>query len=175
MILGFILALSISLQEELRPYIENICEQYSIAPTLVEAMIEVESSWDPEAINGTCTGLMQISTKWHMERAKDLGVTDLLDPKGNILVGIDYLGELFNRYEDVGLVLDKYNGNLKAWDYYEQGELSPYAKKVTELSAELEKEREKENEEVKKEVTNDTLRNNGRLIKTLGNGRGHRR
>lgn len=37
---------------------------------------------------------MQISSAWHQERMERLGVTDLKNPFGNILVGVDYLAEL---------------------------------------------------------------------------------
>ena len=41
-------------------YIEIICQERGICPELVEAIIERESGWDPEAVNGDCIGLMQV-------------------------------------------------------------------------------------------------------------------
>ena len=41
-----------------------------------------------------------------MER---LGVSDLYDPYGNILVATDYLVELFEKHGDIGLSLMIYN------------------------------------------------------------------
>lgn len=136
------MAWTIAFKAELIPYIEMVCEQYSIAPELVEAMIETESSWNPDAENGTCKGLMQISEIWHEDRMKRLGVMDIFDPQENILVGVDYLSELFQRYEDTGIVLDIYNGNSNAWAYYEAGETSYYTNKITTLAESLEKEKE---------------------------------
>lgn len=120
-------------------YIEIICQERNICPELVEAIIEAESSWNPKAQNGDCIGLMQVSESWHQDRMERLGVTDLTEPYDNILVGVDYLSELFERYEDVGAVLMKWNGDSKLSEYLETGELSEYAEKVLERSAELER------------------------------------
>ena len=94
------------------------------------AMIETESSGNPNATNGTCKGLMQVSEKWHMDRMKRLGVKDIYDPYGNFLVATDYLMELAEKYEDLGLVLDLYNGNSKAMQNAENGVLSEYAANI---------------------------------------------
>jgi hypothetical protein len=66
-----------------------------------------------------------------------LGVSNLYDECGNILVATDYLAELFEKYEDVAYVLDKYNGNSKAKYNYDNGILSAYSKKILERSEEL--------------------------------------
>lgn len=119
-------------------YLEYVCEQKDICPELVQAIIETESNWYPEAWNGDCVGLMQISEKWHQDRMERLGVTDLTDPYDNILVGVDYLAELFRRYEDPAMVLMIYNGDSRAWKFWETGEMSEYARKILERAAELE-------------------------------------
>lgn len=120
-------------------YIEIICQERNICPELVESIIEAESSWNPKAQNGDCIGLMQVSGSWHKDRMARLGVTDLTDPYDNILVGVDYLSELFERYEDVGAVLMKYNGDSCLPKYLETGEMSKYAEKILIRSAELER------------------------------------
>ena len=119
-------------------YLEYVCEQKAICPELVQAIIETESNWDPEARNGDCVGLMQISEKWHQDRMERLGVTDLTDPYDNILVGVDYLQELTSRYVDQAMVLMIYNGDSRAWKFWETGEMSEYARKILERAAELE-------------------------------------
>ena len=120
-------------------YIEIVCEDKHICPELVEAAIEDESSWNPKAKNGDCIGLMQVSESCHRDRMARLGVTDLTDPYDNILVGVDYLSELFERYEDVGAVLMKYNGDSRLPEYLETGEMSEYAEKILTRAAELER------------------------------------
>ena len=119
-------------------YLEYVCEQKAICPELVQAIIETESNWDPEAQNGDCVGLMQISEKWHQDRMERLGVTDLTDPYDNSLVGVDYLQELTRRYVDQAMVLMIYNGDSRAWKFWETGEMSEYARKILERAAELE-------------------------------------
>lgn len=127
-------------QEELEEYIEAICEPRNICPELIEATIERESRWDPKAVNGDCIGLMQISERWHGDRMERLGATDLFDPYDNILVGVDYMAELFERYEDPGMVLMVYNGDSRAKDLQATGNLSEYAEWILTRSAELERE-----------------------------------
>lgn len=127
-------------QEELEEYIEAVCEPRHICPELIQAMIERESRWNPEAVNGDCIGLMQISEHWHRERMERLGVTDLFDPYDNILVGVDYMAELFEKYEDPGMVLMVYNGDIRAKDLQTTGNLSEYAEWILTRSAELERE-----------------------------------
>ena len=116
--------------EEYQAYCEEIGEMYCVCPELLMAMIETESSGNPDATNGTCKGLMQVSEKWHRDRMERLGVKDIYDPYGNILVATDYLMELAEKYEDLGLVLDLYNGNSKAMQNAENGILSEYAAKI---------------------------------------------
>lgn len=127
-------------QEELEEYIEAVCEPRHICPELIEAIIERESRWNPKAVNGDCMGLMQISERWHRERMERLGVTDLFDPYDNILVGVDYMAELFEKYEDAGMVLMVYNGDSRAKDLQATGNLSEYAEWILNRSAELERE-----------------------------------
>ena len=124
---------------EYEKYIESVCREYFICPELVEAIIFYESSWTESVVskNGQCVGLMQINEKVHKGRMKHLAVTDLKDGEQNILVGVDYLAELFAKYEDVAMVLDAYNGNLHKEKWYIT-HTSAYANKVLKLSAELE-------------------------------------
>lgn len=119
--------------------IEEICAEYCICPELVMAIIERESSGQTDAINGDCKGLMQISENWHKDRMERLGVSDLYDPCGNILVGVDYLAELASEYDDLGTVLMIYSGSADAIKRGETGDWSDYAKEVVERTMELER------------------------------------
>lgn len=113
-------------------------EEYAICPSLIIAMIETESCGQADAENGGCYGLLQVSKKWHKDRMERLGVTDIFDERGNILVGTDYLAELRDEYHEVSLALDIYHGDTKAFENYEKGILSDYARTILERSAELE-------------------------------------
>lgn len=113
-------------------------EEYGICPELLMAIIETESGGKADAQNGSCVGLLQISEKWHKSRMKELGVTDLMDEESNILVGCDYLSELFEEYEDAALVLMIYHGEKNAITNWEKGDISSYALRILSRSAELE-------------------------------------
>ena len=122
------------------PYIEEICKDYNISPELVSAIIWKESRWTPDAENEGCIGIMQINEKYHTERMERLGVTSLYDPEQCILVGVDYLAELFTKYEDPYLVLMKYNGTSGAYEKWSKGNYSSYAISVSDISILLERE-----------------------------------
>ena len=113
-------------------------EEYGICPELLMAIIEQESSGQAYAENGSCKGLMQVSEKWHKDRMERLGVTDIFE--GNVLVGTDYLSELFAENDDLYWVLMAYNGGI---DYanrmYEAEKYSNYAVSIANRSAELER------------------------------------
>lgn len=113
-------------------------EYYNICPELLMAIVEKESCGQPEVENGGCYGLMQISDKWHSGRMDKLGVTDLYNERQNILVGADYLSELFAEYHDIEVVLMIYNGEQNAIEKAKSGEISSYARDVMERSMELE-------------------------------------
>nr|DAV18898.1 MAG TPA: hypothetical protein [Bacteriophage sp.] len=114
-------------------------EMYDICPELLMAMIEAESSGNPKAVNGDCKGLMQISERWHTGRMEEIGANDIWSETDNIHIGANYLHELFNRYEDVALVLMVYNGESDAVEKAENGYISDYARKILDRSAELER------------------------------------
>lgn len=114
-------------------------EMYDICPELLMAMIEEESSGNPKAENGDCKGLMQISERWHTGRMEEIGADDIWSETDNIHIGANYLHELFNRYEDVALVLMVYNGESDAVEKAENGYISDYARKILDRSAELER------------------------------------
>ena len=127
------------LSDEIVSMCDEIGEQYGICSELLQAMIEKESTGNPDAVNGGCKGLMQVSIKYHKDRMEKLGVEDIFDPYSNILVGADYLSELFNEHEDVGLVLMIYNGTSNAKEKAERGEFTRYVEKILDRSAELER------------------------------------
>lgn len=114
-------------------------EQYGICPELLEAIIEAESRGQADVTGEDCVGLMQINPKWHKDRMERLGVTDLFDERSNILVGADFLAELFEEYSEAAVVLGLYHGEKNAVKKAESGKLSSYTKGILERSAELER------------------------------------
>lgn len=89
-------------KEEIISYTIEIGGAYNICPELIQAVIETESTYKPDATNGDCIGLMQVCRKYNADRMEKLGVTDLYDPYSNILVGTDYLAELIQISIDKG-------------------------------------------------------------------------
>lgn len=124
---------------EYQDYCEEIGEKYSIAPELLIAMIEKESSGQPQVYNGDCRGLMQINEPYHKSRMERLGVADIYEPYGNILLGADYLLELFVEYQDPGIVLMVYNGSSDAVERGERGDYTEYAQSILRRAAILER------------------------------------
>lgn len=127
------------IDDEYEAYCEEIGVEYGICPELLEAIIERESSGKASATNGGCKGLMQIYEKYHKDRMTRLGVIDIYDPYGNILVGTDYLVELAEKYEDVGVVLSVYHGEKNAVGKAQEGILSSYVSDILERSEQLER------------------------------------
>ena len=113
--------------------------EYGICPELLMAIIERESSGKANVSNGSCIGLMQISSRWHSDRMEKLGVTTLYSERGNVHVGADYLAELFEDYGEAALALMIYHGESNAITKYECGEISSYASGILERSAQLER------------------------------------
>lgn len=83
-------------QLETNNHIEKTAKRYGLDSKIIKALIEEESGWvaSAEGDNGNSIGLMQIQERWHKERMKRLGVTNLYDSEQNITVGCDILAEL---------------------------------------------------------------------------------
>lgn len=116
-------------------------EQYNICPEFLIAVAKRESEFNPEAVNGSCVGLMQMSLKWHTDRMERCQVTEeeMWTVDGSMHVAADYLAELFEKYEDAALVLMIYNGDSRA-ELFAQGgcSMSSYASDILTYSKELE-------------------------------------
>lgn len=98
------------LPECMQQYTYIICKQYGVEYTLVLAIIEIESGyrWDASCKEGS-TGYMQVLPKWHKERMHRLNVDNVKNPYFNVLVGVDYLAELQERFDTEAEVLTAYN------------------------------------------------------------------
>lgn len=108
---------------------------------LVQSIIQVESNFDPNCISSAgCVSLMQLSPYWQASRAAKLGVTDLWNPYNNILVGTDFLRDLYFNYanQDMVLALMMYNMDFSSARAIRQnGGMSDYARKVLRIFNEL--------------------------------------
>ena len=73
-------AAELPVDEKYGAYCEEIGAMYNICPELLEAIIEHESSGNPNAVGADGDiGLMQVVPKWHKDRMERLGVSDLTD------------------------------------------------------------------------------------------------
>jgi soluble lytic murein transglycosylase-like protein len=91
-------------------YDEHICaaaEQHGVPPPLLKAVVAVESNFDPAAVSAKgAAGLMQLMPG----TARDLAVSDVLDPRQNIDGGARYLRVLTDRFGgDLEKALAAYN------------------------------------------------------------------
>lgn len=130
----------VPLENDLQLFIADLCEEMSIEPELVLAMIEQESQWNPEAVGdgGNSLGLLQIQPRWHSARMDKLGCTDLFNPYENVTVAIDILAEKMAADKGTEWALMAYNGgNAYANSLKAQGKVSDYAKEVLARTEEL--------------------------------------
>lgn len=99
--------------EELGPMIDRIAGEHGLDPSLVRAVIDAESGFDPRAVSNLgARGLMQIMPNTHLEVERVHGITrgDLFDPEHNLTVGCAYLRQLLDRFDqDLTLALAAYH------------------------------------------------------------------
>jgi hypothetical protein len=91
--------------------IQAAAQQYNVDPKLIGALIQTESSGNPNAVGpttkyGTATGLTQMLP----QTAKALGVTDTSDPKQAIFGAAKLLNENLTRYGNAEQAILAYHG-----------------------------------------------------------------
>lgn len=98
------------------PAIRQAAERHGVEPQLVEALIGVESAFDPWAVSRKgARGLMQLMP----ETAVALGVRNSFNPHQNIEGGVRYLRYLLDRYgRSLPLALAAYNAGPRVVEWY---------------------------------------------------------
>lgn len=122
--------------------INRAAQTHGVPANLVTAIIQAESSFNPNAKSGAgAQGLMQLMPG----TARDLGVRDPYNPEQNINGGTSYIAQMLKKYGDAQLALaaynwgpgnvdkaiKKYGGSWSAISKYAPKETQKYVTKVT--------------------------------------------
>ena len=86
--------------------LRKVAGRYALDHKLLDAVVKVESSYDPNAVSRAgAVGLMQLMP----ETAETLGVRNRWDPRQNLDGGARLLRRLIDRFGEVELALAAYN------------------------------------------------------------------
>ena len=109
--------LSTRKRQEFAPIIQAACDKYNVDPDLVNAVIQVESAYNKQAVSHAgAIGLMQLMPA----TASRFGVKQIKDPEENVHGGVQYLKfllDLFNN--DLSLAVAAYNAGEGAVQKYQ--------------------------------------------------------
>ncbi len=115
--------------------IHEAAARYGVDPELVEAVIRMESGFDPWAVSPKgARGLMQLMP----QTASSLGVNDAFNPRQNIDGGVRHLRDLMDRYAgNLPLALAAYNAGDETVRVYRgippYPETQQYVRKIVQL------------------------------------------
>ncbi len=88
------------------PHVQRAAQKHKLDPALLHAIISAESGYNPQAVSPKgALGLMQILP----ETARDLGLSDPLEPLANIDAGAKHIKRLLKLYPNIQLALAAYN------------------------------------------------------------------
>ncbi len=113
-------------KEDYKKIVDDLSGKYDVDPSLVKAIIKVESNFNPKAVSPKgAKGLMQLMP----ETADRFKAKDIFNVHENIETGIKYLKFLFDKYNNrLDLVLAAYNAGEEAVDEYNG--IPPYRETV---------------------------------------------
>lgn len=133
----------VPLSHSLQNYIYEVCTDEKVPMSLVIAMIDYESNFNPEIVSDTDDyGLMQINRVNNEMLSSSYHSADMLDAYQNVFCGVKIIAGYINQYEDYNKALMAYNmgsyGAQKAW---ENGITSTtYSEQILELMSSYEQE-----------------------------------
>ena len=120
---------------EISSLVEQTADRHQVDPQLVDAIIKVESQYDPTALSYKgAMGLMQLIP----ETAQRFGVANPFDPKDNIEGGVSYLKHLLDMFGgDLPRSLAAYNAGegavQRSGGVPSYAETQAYVRKVTHI------------------------------------------
>lgn len=123
---------NVPLSKEQQRYAIEICKKYNVDVKLIFAMMSVESTYNPNSVNGNCYGILQIN-KIHLKNLKKkLGVSEIRSYESNVLCGVYMMSEYLKKYDNVHKALICYNcGSGNATKLFEKDIFkTSYSKKV---------------------------------------------
>ncbi|MFW6177212.1 MAG: lytic transglycosylase domain-containing protein [Desulfohalobiaceae bacterium] len=124
-------------QRRILAWVRKYSRFYGLEPELVQAVMEVESSYQARAVSRAgAQGLMQIMPGTQ----RYLGLESAFDPESNIEAGVRYLGQLWQRFPPKQALAAYNAGPSRVKDY--QGvppfpETQAYVQKVLEVYSSL--------------------------------------
>ncbi len=99
----------VPLSNEQQAYAMKVCEKYGVDVRLIFAMMSVESTYNPNSVNGNCYGILQIN-KIHLSNFKKiLGITEIKSYESNVLCGVYMISGYLKKYDNVHKALICYN------------------------------------------------------------------
>jgi soluble lytic murein transglycosylase-like protein len=103
-------------------YIRRASDRYGVDAALIEAIIQVESNFDPNAVSVRgAIGLMQLMA----DTANQYSVNNVFNPEENINAGVRHLSYLLERFRGrLPLVLAAYNAGAGTVDRFQ--DIPPY-------------------------------------------------
>ena len=113
-------------------YVEALCWEYGVDYEMVKAVIQTESNWNHKAVSTSgAIGLMQVLPSTAMSEFKT-PKKDLYDPYVNVTVGIKYLSELNEHFDDMESTLTAYSHGPTVTKKYSNNYISNnfYVKRV---------------------------------------------
>jgi soluble lytic murein transglycosylase-like protein len=99
----------------IRPLIQRHAEAQGLPPALAEAVVRIESRYNPAARNGPNMGLTQINHRTARSLGFNGAPAGLLDPETNLRYGLKYLAQAYRLADGdtCGTVL-RYQAGLRA-------------------------------------------------------------
>jgi len=122
-------------QQEIDAAIDQAASRHNVDPSLVRAVIKVESNFNPNAVSRKgAMGLMQLMP----QTARSLNVSNPFDPEQNVDAGVRQLKQLMENYGgDVKLTLAAYNAGpgavARSAGVPHYAETRQYVKRITQL------------------------------------------